>query len=242
MNKYRLGKKQKRAILEVETGREYLVFPDGKTEHVEEFLNFLNNKTKMENKEKFTNFIKKWNVGHESKEQEKEFADEMFLELTALYKEVEPKKEVDLDVLKYTIEDMRKCWDDGRKNKSKMIETINIDFDDFIQHLPHLQEPVEIVFTLEDMYLLSSHVVDCIAANRGNSDWNMNTTPKMIADDYIKTLPLQKDVHSNIMDELIEAAKYGYEFRDTTSFPKHKFEDSCINNFKQLLQSKGYKV
>lgn len=30
---------------------------------------------------------------------------------------------------------------------------------------------------------------------------------------------------------------YGYEFRDTTSFPEHKFEDSCINNFKQFLSS-----
>lgn len=42
MDKYRLGKKQKRAILEVATGREYLVFPQGKTEHVAEFLDFLN--------------------------------------------------------------------------------------------------------------------------------------------------------------------------------------------------------
>ena len=37
--------------------------------------------------------------------------------------------------------------------------------------------------------------------------------------------------------DMIMAAKYGYEFRDTTSFPEHKFEDSCINNFKQKLQS-----
>lgn len=37
--------------------------------------------------------------------------------------------------------------------------------------------------------------------------------------------------------DMIMAAKYGYEFRDTTSFPEHKFEDSCINNFKQKLKS-----
>jgi hypothetical protein len=45
----------------------------------------------------------------------------------------------------------------------------------------------------------------------------------------------EKGVYSE--DDLINAAKYGYEFRDTTSFPEHKFEDSCINNFKQHLQS-----
>lgn len=36
-------------------------------------------------------------------------------------------------------------------------------------------------------------------------------------------------------EDMIKAAKYGYEFRDTTSFPEHKFEDSCINNFKQNI-------
>jgi len=40
--KYRLGKKNKRAILEVETGHEYLVFPQSKTERIQEFLYFLN--------------------------------------------------------------------------------------------------------------------------------------------------------------------------------------------------------
>jgi len=39
------------------------------------------------------------------------------------------------------------------------------------------------------------------------------------------------------LDDLINAAKYGYEFRHTTSFPNDKFEDGCINNFKQKLQS-----
>lgn len=40
--KYRIGKKQKRAILEVETGHEYMVFDQGKTEHVETFCKWLN--------------------------------------------------------------------------------------------------------------------------------------------------------------------------------------------------------
>ena len=38
-------------------------------------------------------------------------------------------------------------------------------------------------------------------------------------------------------EQMIQASKYGYEFRDTTSFPEHKFEDSCINNTRQWLQS-----
>ena len=38
-------------------------------------------------------------------------------------------------------------------------------------------------------------------------------------------------------DDMIRAAKYGYEFRHTTSFPDQSFEESCINNFKQFLQS-----
>ena len=37
-------------------------------------------------------------------------------------------------------------------------------------------------------------------------------------------------------EDMLNASKYGYEFRDTTSFPEHKFEDECINNTKQWLQ------
>jgi len=38
--------------------------------------------------------------------------------------------------------------------------------------------------------------------------------------------------------ELIEAAKYGYEYHQTTKFPERPFEEECINNFKQSLVSK----
>ena len=41
-------------------------------------------------------------------------------------------------------------------------------------------------------------------------------------------------------DDMVQASKYGYEFRDTTSFPEHKFEDSCINNTKQWIHSLDY--
>jgi len=60
-----------------------------------------------------------------------------------------------------------------------------------------------------------------------------------VPDNFGKNVKLFYKKRETDLDELIAAAKYGYEFRDTTSFPEHKFEDSCINNFKQLLQSKG---
>lgn len=41
-NKYRVGKKQGRAILEVETGREYLVLPSGKEDLAKHFCDWLN--------------------------------------------------------------------------------------------------------------------------------------------------------------------------------------------------------
>jgi hypothetical protein len=35
--------------------------------------------------------------------------------------------------------------------------------------------------------------------------------------------------------DLIKAAKYGYEYRDTTSFPELSFEGNCENNTKQWI-------
>jgi len=54
------GLKQQRAILEVETGKEYLVFPQSNMEHVEEFLNYLNNKNKMNKKEQIEEVVNKF--------------------------------------------------------------------------------------------------------------------------------------------------------------------------------------
>jgi hypothetical protein len=42
-------------------------------------------------------------------------------------------------------------------------------------------------------------------------------------------------VRSYSEQDLIKAAKYGYEYRDTTSFPKLSFEDNCKNNVKQWI-------
>ncbi len=44
--KYRVGKKQKRAILEVATGHEFLIFPVGKEKECVEYCEFLNNQSK----------------------------------------------------------------------------------------------------------------------------------------------------------------------------------------------------
>lgn len=39
-------------------------------------------------------------------------------------------------------------------------------------------------------------------------------------------------------EDMIEASKYGYDFRSTTSFPEQEFEDSCIRNTQQWLRYK----
>lgn len=49
-------------------------------------------------------------------------------------------------------------------------------------------------FTEEDMYMLSAKVVNDIASNIGNADWNFFTTPKMIADDFIQSLRPKKRI------------------------------------------------
>lgn len=38
--------------------------------------------------------------------------------------------------------------------------------------------------------------------------------------------------------DLINACKYGYEYHKTSQFPNTEFEEFCMNNFKQLLESK----
>lgn len=38
-------------------------------------------------------------------------------------------------------------------------------------------------------------------------------------------------------NEMIEAARYGYEYHQTSQFPGMAFDKMAINNFKQLLES-----
>jgi hypothetical protein len=42
------------------------------------------------------------------------------------------------------------------------------------------------MFTKEDLFMLAAKVVNDIAKNKGNTDWNMFTTPKMIAEEFIQ--------------------------------------------------------
>tara|TARA_R110002020_G_C15782420_1_gene729353 strand:- start:264 stop:482 length:219 start_codon:yes stop_codon:yes gene_type:complete len=36
-------------------------------------------------------------------------------------------------------------------------------------------------------------------------------------------------------DDVLNAAKYGYEYRDSTSYPNKDFDSNCKNNVKQWL-------
>ncbi len=57
-DKYRLGKKNQCAILEVETGHEYLVFPHNKAEEVKFVVEQLNKKEQAKSKlAKFNKFV-----------------------------------------------------------------------------------------------------------------------------------------------------------------------------------------
>jgi hypothetical protein len=38
------------------------------------------------------------------------------------------------------------------------------------------------------------------------------------------------------IDDMVKIAEYGFNFRDTTQFPKHSFKDSCINNVRQYIK------
>jgi len=46
-----------------------------------------------------------------------------------------------------------------------------------------------------------------------------------------------EDLKQFSIKDMLRASKYGYEFRDQTLFPEHRFEDSCIGNTKQVIQS-----
>lgn len=56
-------------------------------------------------------------------------------------------------------------------------------------------------------------------------------------DSAIDGYNLSKEIGDKIWsdEDMLKASKYGYEFRDETSFPEQKFEDACINNTKQFL-------
>jgi len=101
MDKYRLGKKQKRAILYTETGHEYLVFPHGKTEHVSEFLEWLNNREQSRQSDVSGSF------------DDAKFIDALFGEYNKSYKETKPgqvfPRWLDDEQLKWVITVAKNC-------------------------------------------------------------------------------------------------------------------------------------
>lgn len=52
---------------------------------------------------------------------------------------------------------------------------------------------------------------------------------------FNKAIELNKDKMFTL-DQMLDIAKYSYEFRANTQFPEHNFEDACINNTKQQIQ------
>ena len=55
--KFRVGRKRKRAILYKESGHEYIVFPQGKEEACQKFCNYLNEEHRKINRISLTNLI-----------------------------------------------------------------------------------------------------------------------------------------------------------------------------------------
>ena len=103
-----------------------------------------------------------------------------------------------------------------------------------IAHLPLNNSPilegVDLLPPLEDDV---EKLADALGFYDSTEDNKGNRTTKAFITGYNKA----KENYKYTEEDMIQAAKYGYEFRDTTSFPEHKFEDSCINNTKQWLQS-----
>ena len=69
--------------------------------------------------------------------------------------------------------------------------------------------------------------------NHGTNCFTGNCTAcGLRKDNYVK----QEKSYSE--KDMIESAKYGYEYHATTSFPEKNFENNCKNNFLQHLSAK----
>jgi hypothetical protein len=108
-----------------------------------------------------------------------------------------------------------------------------------ITHLPLNNSPI-----LEGVDLLppySRHQEDGLEELGNRMFRNKIDSLEEIHSDYIlgvtEGYQVAREKYKYTEEDMLQAAKYGYEFRDTTSFPNHKFENSCINNTKQWLQS-----
>jgi hypothetical protein len=113
-----------------------------------------------------------------------------------------PPLEDDIDLMYENIEDLfHKKYDDA------------LHYYSFIEGYNKAKEKYN--YTEEDMFMLAAKVVNDIAKNRGNSHWNMFTTPKMIAEEFIQSL---------------QQPKYPDAFESTIGVCSKWLAEQCDNN------------
>lgn len=83
--------------------------------------------------------------------------------------------------------------------------------------------------------ILNNHISDSDVRWRGCKDKVIDAMIAFKKLNQVQTLPI--DIVSKRFSEqdMIDSAEYGYNYRDTTSFPDKNFEDNCKNNVKQWL-------
>lgn len=84
--------------------------------------------------------------------------------------------------------------------------------------------------------------------NKYWNDWSFNSSDggcvitEGVFDEMVESLVKKSSALHNVRlssdKELIEAARYGYEYHVDTSFPEKNFDDNCLNNVRQWLQAK----
>jgi hypothetical protein len=103
---------------------------------------------------------------------------------------------------------------------------------DGVDVLPPLEDDVEQLAKLKYPIIMSPNGRNLAG---GHYDIDVNFSERSAYEHGYKKA---REKYKYTEEDMLQAAKYGYEFRDTTSFPEHNFEDSCINNTKQWLKSR----
>lgn len=81
------------------------------------------------------------------------------------------------------------------------------------------------------------HYLECIDSDKANSLMHLYVAPQVIVVDEDEK---DKDkIIAELKSQLVDAARYGYEYHQTSSFPELKFDEMAINNFKQKMMSIG---
>jgi len=74
----------------------------------------------------------------------------------------------------------------GACGKDTDVSNVLPSYISFWEQMNSITPAKEKMYTLEQMYLSAANVVDQMAANRGNSEWHMKATPKMVVDNWLK--------------------------------------------------------